>query len=284
MAESKAYAGTPGTRNNPDNQIKSSLAITTTSVVYRTSTETIYLNKTEENSNYKIVSFPDVVYINEPFKIIVSLHSSEEQIVSVYSYVYDGKNLLSDGFDGVNWKGTWTANKKDIKIGSTPVYAEFENRIKSDTPPDRYQFKVRIKDKTDLTKSIEVLLEKEKPQLAQNNSNALLEIQCKQVENQAEIIIKTSTKREILLLHFSRDIIRNETLPVNWNSTYVLDLVDGYNSIALLENDELIKSCNFLLRELSVTGRATQVISVTKIFTIVKSWVENLSFLSIFRI
>ena len=43
--ESKTYAGTPGSRNNPDTKIKSPLATTTTSVIYRTATETIYSNK-----------------------------------------------------------------------------------------------------------------------------------------------------------------------------------------------------------------------------------------------
>ena len=281
--ESKAYSGTPGARNNPDNQIKSSLKNPNTVTLYRTNTEIIYLNKTEESPDYKIVSFPETVYVNEPFKTIVSLKSAKEQIVSIYSYVYDGKILTSEGFDGNTWKARWTANKKDIKIDSTPVYAEFENKIKPDTPPGNYKLRVRIKDEIDLTKNIEVLAEKPRVSV-ETNSSEQVSINCTQTDNKARIAINSLTEKSILLLHFSKEPTKNETLNINGNLITILNLEEGYNSIIFVEDDKIIQSCSFSLQKPSpITGRTTQVSSSNKIFTILKSWLEKITFLSIFR-
>ncbi len=283
-AESKAYSGTPGARNNPDSQIKSSLKSSNTVTVYRSNTEIIYAEK-PETPDYKIVSSTDVAYINEPFKTIVSLKSAKEQIVSAYSYVYDGKMLLSEGFDGNTWKARWDANKRDIKIGPISVYAEFENKIKSDTPAGPYKLRVRIKDEVDLTKDIEVLQKGTEIQSQSTETNSTeLSISCEQIENQAKILITSPIEKTILLLHFSKEPPKNETLNVSGNLTHELNLEDGYNSIIFVENDKIIHSCNFSLqKQATITGRTAQVISVGKILTIVKSWLEKLSFLSVFR-
>ncbi|MEM7827131.1 MAG: lamin tail domain-containing protein [Candidatus Aenigmatarchaeota archaeon] len=280
-AESKAYAGTPGARNNPDNRIKGSLRNQTT-VIYRTNTEIIYIPK--EDPDYKIVSFPEFVYVNEPFKTTVSLRSSREEIVTVYSYVYDGKNIVSQGFDGSNWKSTWTANKKDIKIGPTAVYTEFENKIEPGTPPGKYQFKVRIKDKTDLTRTIDVLPERKELQSVKANYSKII-VHCEQSDNQAKITVNGSTQESILLLHFSKGLIKNETLNVNRSLTYTINLEEGYNSVIFIQNNRILDLCIFLYQKPSiVTGRVTQPLSTTnKIFIFIKSWLEKLSFLNIFR-
>ncbi|MEK6909762.1 MAG: lamin tail domain-containing protein, partial [Candidatus Aenigmatarchaeota archaeon] len=280
-AESKAYSGTPGARNNPDNQIKSSLKNPTSTVIYRTNTETIY--STKEDPDYKIVSFPELVYINEPFKAIVSLRSAQEEIVTVYSYVYDGRNIISQGFDGSSWKSTWTANKKEIKIGPAAVYGEFENKIEPGALSGKYQFKVRIKDKTDLTRTIDVLPERIQRSI-ETNSSENLSIECEQVDNQVKVTLNSTIQKSILLLHFSKEPPKNETLNVNGNLTYVLNLEDGYNSIIFVETDKILHSCSFFLQKLSpITGRAVKPTQVNNIFTIVKSWLEKISFLSIFR-
>jgi len=282
--ESKAYSGTPGARNNPDTQIKSSLKNPNTITLYRSNTEIIYVEKSE-TPNYKIVSSPDVAYANEPFKTIVSLKSTKEEIVTVYSYVYDGKMLLSEGFDGNTWKARWNANKRDIKISSTPVYAEFENKIKSDTPAGQYKLRVRIKDEIDLTKDIEVLLKRTESQPIESNTSMQLSVNCGQIENQAKILINSSTEKTILLLHFSKEPTKNITLNVNGNLTHVLNLEDGYNSIIFVENNKIVHSCSFSLQKSApITGRTVKPTQVNNIFAIVKSWLEKVSFLSVLEI
>ncbi len=279
--ESKAYSGTPGVRNNPDSQIKSSLKNPTVSVVYRSTTETVYLNS-PETPDYKIVSSPELVHVNEPFKAVVSLKSAKEQIVSVYSYVYDGKILLSEGFDGNTWKARWTANKKDVKISPTPVYVELENRIKLDTPPGQYKFKIRIKDETDLVKDIDVLPEaKEVQSLTESSFSEQMSIYCEKNNSQAIITITNATTLQ--LLHFSKEPTKNETLDINGSLAYMLNLVEGYNSVILVADGRIVHSCDFSLQKSSViTGRTTQVISLSGIINILKSWLEKLTY--VFRI
>ncbi|KAF0138315.1 MAG: hypothetical protein FD122_3817, partial [Stygiobacter sp.] len=130
----------------------------------------------------------------------------------------------------------------------------------------------------------EVLQKRTEIQSQSTETNSTeLSISCEQIENQAKIQITSSIEKTILLLHFSKEPPKNETLNVSGGLTHELNLEDGYNSIIFVENDKIIHSCNFSLqKQATITGRTTQVISVGKIFTIVKSWLEKLNFLNVF--
>lgn len=100
-------------------------------------------------SSYEIVSFEEIVYIGKEFttKVRVDNKNKKSKEVDIYSYVYEGKKLLSEGFNGEKWGKSWTANKKHISLSpESSASLILTNRIKEDTKPGNYILKVRIKE------------------------------------------------------------------------------------------------------------------------------------------
>ncbi len=272
--ESKAHGGTPGVNNNPGSAIKNSLANPNPAVIYRTVTESVYVNNTGETANYQIISFPSELHVGEQFKVIVSLKSPTLQNMKLYSYAYDGKNLISEGFDGVNWKARWDANIKNIQVGPSQNNVELENRIKADTLPGKYKFKVRIKDEIDLTRDIEVLAKKlENVDKTADEVFKDVIINCERIEDSVLVSAGGQSAKSISMMHFSKDPTRNETLKGN----LTVALSEGYNSIIFIENDRILKTCDYSFQEQSlITGRTVKVNSIDRIISKIKEWIKGL--------
>ncbi|MCK5452231.1 MAG: hypothetical protein KAI51_02230, partial [Candidatus Aenigmarchaeota archaeon] len=67
---------------------------------------------------YEVLEFDENIYAGNAFltKIRVYNNSSEKQNGTIYSYVYDNKTLISDGFNGQAWSHNWNANKVTFEL------------------------------------------------------------------------------------------------------------------------------------------------------------------------
>ncbi len=134
--------------------------------------------------------------------------------LSVYSYVYESKRPLSEGFDGETWKGSWTANKQEvvIKAGENLILV-LKNKIKEDVDVGEYTLKARIKEgkrETDLTKKINVL--------EQRKSQYNLILSCEVIENKTVVVIENKGLNNIIdtkLLIFSAKNIESHGVSIN---------------------------------------------------------------------
>lgn len=92
------------------------------------------------------ISYPKEVEIGKWFNVSVTIVSDEDVNVSVYSYVYKGLNVVSQG---------WTANKKELSLKAGQVLnISLEDMIKHNTEEGIYNLKVRVKyDDTVLNKT-----------------------------------------------------------------------------------------------------------------------------------
>lgn len=269
--ESKAYGGTPGSKNNPDDEIKSSLK--RTEIIYRTSTSTsssVSLPIPKEE-NYKILSYPNSVYIGEEFSISVSLKSDIVKTVTVYSYVFDGKKLLSEGFDGTKWKKTWDANKQEITIDpKSPTKITLKNRIKEDATSGDYKLRVRIKDEKDLTEDISILpkiIEGEVPVLP------IATMICKLENNTISIYIRSNHVNGSLYVFDKSGLeIRNLTIKNETNERIAVK--EGNNYIFLVQDNKILDRCYFDVRKpLAISGRAAQTRNILEGFLL---WIKSI--------
>ncbi len=128
-----------------------------------TITENVFVSKKEKTEEpYEIISCPTEVRPDEEFSVKVKISNkfNESKNFTVYSYVYDGKKLLSLGF-GEKWEKTWNSNEKTIKLSSgESAFVDLRNKISNDTNPSSYKLRARIKadgKEYDITKDITVL-------------------------------------------------------------------------------------------------------------------------------
>jgi hypothetical protein len=125
-----------------------------TKIVYREVVKTI------PTQLYRILLVPSAVRIGEEFNVLVSLEnpSNVSKNFSVYSYVYLGRNLVSEGFTGGRWLRTWHANQQRVTVApKSSITLTLTNRIKEGTEPGTYTLKVRIKGVQDLVRNLTVL-------------------------------------------------------------------------------------------------------------------------------
>ncbi len=116
----------------------------------------------EKRQIYDVVEFDENVYTGEVFrtKITVFNNLSESESGMIYSYVYDNKVLLSDGFDGGVWSHNWNANKVDFEVSPySDETVTLVNRVGNLTA-GLYTFRARLffrGEKYDITRRIAVL-------------------------------------------------------------------------------------------------------------------------------
>lgn len=140
-----------------------------------TATGNVFTSKQEKTEeSYEIISCPTEVRPDEEFSVKVKISNkfNESKNFTVYSYVYDGKKLLSLGF-GEKWEKTWNSNEKTIKLSSEgSIFIDLRNKISNDTNLGSYKLRARIKvdgKEYDITKDI-IVLQKPSSQKIENLS------------------------------------------------------------------------------------------------------------------
>ncbi len=272
-AESKTYAGTSGQRNNPDNQIKPSLKQTqTVYVTTQTSSGSVSL-PVSEKENYEIVDFKSEVYIGEDFTTVVKLQSDIKRTFVIYSYVFDGNKLLSEGYNGNEWQSGWTANEQEMTVDpKAPTTIKLKNKIKLSTSPGTYKLRVRIKDVKDLTKGIYVM-----PQIVANTtvSSTVAAMVCREENNLIKIEARGNGKNSLYI--FSKDGLEIRDVALNGETIETIEANDGYNYILLVNGNAIQDRCNITMDKSKlglITGKSTE--TQTNILEIILRWLSEL--------
>ena len=83
------------------------------------------------------VDAPKEIQVGKWFNVSVSVSSNESTNLTIYSYVYQGLNVVSQG---------WTANKKEIILEpNDEVNLTLEDLVKYNTEDGIYNLRVRFK-------------------------------------------------------------------------------------------------------------------------------------------
>jgi len=93
---------------------------------------------------YEILEYEEELTADETFETKVKLSTDLKKNVTVYSYIFDGNNLLTYGF-GETWGSTWIANKQGIELEGSEVIT-LKNKLKEDVGLGTYTLRVRIDD------------------------------------------------------------------------------------------------------------------------------------------
>lgn len=70
---------------------------------------------------------PKIIYIGKEFNSTVILRNTKQDL-TLYSYIYSGNKLLSEGL-GKGWSKRWDANKIDIKSNDSEILIFLSNRL-----------------------------------------------------------------------------------------------------------------------------------------------------------
>lgn len=247
-------------------------------VEYKTVYSSGYVSPPAKEEYYEIISYPTVVHIGEEFSSVVSLKTDVTKKVTVYSYVFDEKKLLSDGFDGESWHKTWTANKQSIALTpKSPVTLTLENRIKEDAVPGEYKFRVRIQDEKDLTRDItvlpQVMIESESAKPAKSTAA----LSCNETDNKIYISINGDSQSNVSLQIFTETGLITEDLSANNRTEETLEAEEGYNYIQLISNNVVLGNCSITKEKLSsITGKFTETSRLPKLLQQLYSWLKEI--------
>jgi len=114
---------------------------------------------TGEDGNFYFIGAPGEVGVEQTFDVIVriSTGTNTARNFTVYSYVFNGSKILSEGLTADGWKGGADANVVNISIApGESTIVTLTNRVKANTSFGDYSLRVRIKDFRDITRSIKV--------------------------------------------------------------------------------------------------------------------------------
>ncbi len=270
-SESIAYGGTPGAKNNPDNKTKSSLK--QTEIVYKTSDSSSsgggsISTSTQKESDYEIVSYQPVVYVGKEFETVVSLKSEVRKNLVVYSYVFDERKLLSEGFDGTKWRKTWNANEKNLIInaGSTATLI-LKNKIKDDAYAGNYKLRVRILNEKDLTKDITVVLPSEQ-------TLPILAMVCSVDGDKTIVDIRSNVVENATLMIFSEDGMKTKNITIRNQTIETIQETGGYNYIMLVQENKILDECSLdVEKPIGITGRA---VTTNNLISKIYAWLKSL--------
>lgn len=223
-------------------------------------TKTVYENvtvKVEKQPPYEITSYPATVYAGDEFTTTVRLTADKAKNVTVYSYVFDSKKILSEGFGDEGWSKKWTANKKQVELAAgSSVDAILVNRIPEGTPPGSYKYRVRIKDEEDITKDIVVL---SKPLVVAQMSISVPKVNmtCK-VVNDDSIFINMENEEGIdaTLSLFSGEGTEARDISItNRTREIITPKGDGYFHFLLTKDGRVLGDCSVRIEKpMGITG------------------------------
>jgi hypothetical protein len=155
-------------KSNTSAQCQNITVVSTTSSGGGGSCPTTTTSLTEgEDSNFYFTSAPTEMRPGQAFDVVVHLknNASISRTFSVYSYVFDGGKLLSEGQNSSSasqardnmWDKGWEANKRNITIlANESASVALVNRIKANTTAAIYKLRVRIENVRDMTRQIVV--------------------------------------------------------------------------------------------------------------------------------
>ncbi len=215
-----------------------------------------------EEKQLKILSYPLIVRVGEEFEVIVEVKNSENSTknYTIYSYVYSGKKLISEGFDGSNWRKTWNANKKLITLRpGERKRVSLKNRIKNSVKGE-FVLKVRVKDVVDEKVNIRVLPRK----IVKFNYS------CYSSENSSKLKLKNyGDELEILIIYVANQT-KVKKIVLKKNQTKILSFpFRGKGEFLIVFGDE-IKKCYVYspqkLKPKKITARATSLSVIGKFF------------------
>jgi hypothetical protein len=245
--------------------------VQTLKVSENTSKSNLASNLTKEE-NYKIIFSPPKVRPGEEFNVTVLLKNptDSDKSLTIYSYVFEGKTLLSEGLDeNGKWRKTWTANERKVLLKAhEEKQINLTNRIKLNVKPGEYDLRVRIKGEKDLVTSIEVL----KPINASLRCRALNESILAIITNLGDeanftLVAKTHNKTEEFSL--SEEERKEFNLPLL-----------NQNSFLLIYEGKIIDSCFYkkekeLVERKEDKSKGTQE-SITGMFTKTTNFIASL--------
>lgn len=110
-----------------------------------------------KESSYS-VGYPLTVVIGEEFNTTLRFVATKKTY-TFYSYVYRGNTPISEGYDGVKWSGSWSANAQSLSADIGKNYTiVLPSRIEADAQPGIYSLRVKIKSdkEEDVTNEIRV--------------------------------------------------------------------------------------------------------------------------------
>lgn len=92
---------------------------------------------------YDVTYYPKEVGIGEEFNITVKINLAQQNNISVYSYVHNGTEMISQGYNN-KWMSTWTANKQSLVVKNASI--TLRNKIKDGAEAGIYNLRVRFVD------------------------------------------------------------------------------------------------------------------------------------------
>ncbi len=188
----------------------------------------------------KVFYFDKEVRVGDELNIIVMLQNLQEKQknFTIYSYVFKGRKLFSEGLRNGKWKKGWDANKQIISLSKgEKKTVVLTNRIKESVKPGKYKLRIRIKGVKDFTFPITVL------------PAANVSLKCKLENKTLGLEIKNNGERIKVVLVA---IFHNKTFPLileKNNKTTLNFKVLKKNSFTLLYKDKMLDSCYYEISE-----------------------------------
>ncbi len=102
----------------------------------------------KEEPSFRILEAPRDVARGEEFEVVVGIRAENESIEGkLYAYIYDGNQLLSEGFDGGKWSRRWDANAVNVSVatGERRNVSVALRMLDADTAAGEYVLKARLK-------------------------------------------------------------------------------------------------------------------------------------------
>lgn len=243
-------------------------------IEYRDTYSSGSASQSSKDEYYEILFYPETVHVGEEFSSTVSLKSNATRNFTVYSYVFDGNKLLSDGFDGTAWHGKWTSNKQSVKVTpKSPTTVTLKNKIKDDALPGDYQIRIRIQDEKDLTKSITVLPRLEK----EPDNHSSIELSCSESGDKVYVSIQSDVTLNASLYIFTEDGLIVKDITVTNETKKTLDAVGNYEYIQLVSDKEILADCSVTKeKSTAITGSFSEVDNHQNIFQKIYDWFKGI--------
>ncbi len=186
---------------------------------------------------FQIIYSPDKVKVGEEFYLRVKIENpaNVSKNFTLYSYVFNGRKLISEGWNGEEWKKTWNANKVNVFLLSRESkIVELRNRIKKGIQPGNYTLRVRIVGFKDLDRNLRV----EEGVLAVNAS-----LKCFQRNGSILLQITNFGRSYNFTLLILRETLKTRKLYLDSNQTLNLSFNKFPRLFVLVGDDKVLGKC-----------------------------------------